>query len=71
MTSKIFFRAGSGNDYELTVLHDPEDYVPKFISEGDDGWIQDLSTDKGWSSLPEMTQDLKIEIIGCESEAGN
>lgn len=71
MQSKIFFRAASGTDYELTVLHDPEQYVPRQISEDEEGCITDLSSDRGWSSLPEMTQDLRIEIIGCESDAGN
>lgn len=68
MQSKIFYRAGSGRDYELTVLHDPDDYVPKFISEDDTGHIQDLSTDQGWDSLPQMTTSLEIEIIGCDSD---
>lgn len=74
MTSKVFFNAGSGRNYELTVLHDEDQYVPKFISEDDEnGYIADLSTDRGWDSLPAMTQDLEIEIIGCETsdDVGN
>ena len=71
MTSKVFFRAATGRDWELTVLHDPDQYVPKFISEDDEGWIQDLSTDIGWDSLPTMTRALEIEIIGSEDDAGN
>lgn len=73
MQTKIFFRAASGNDYELTVLHDDDQYVPKFISEDSDaeGRIYDLSTERNWESLPAMTQELEIEIIGCDSDVGD
>lgn len=71
MQSKVFYRAASGTDYELTVLHDEDQYVPQFISEDDSGWIQDSSTDHGWESLPAMTQDLEVEIIGCDSDVGS
>jgi hypothetical protein len=74
MQSKIFYSAGSGRNYELTVLHDEDQYVPKFIAEDEtSGYIADLSTDLGWDSLPEMTQALELEILGCESAdtAGN
>ncbi len=71
MQSKAFFRAGSGNDYELNIEHEPSQYVPQFLSEDEKGWIQDLSTDKGWDSLAEMTQDLKVEITEWGSDPGN
>lgn len=74
MQSKIFYSAGSGTYYYLEVLHDPDDYVPQFISEDQEGYVADLSTDRGWNSLAEMTQDLKAEIIGCttvDEDSGN
>ena len=71
MQSKTFFRASSGSDYELSLEHEPDQYVPKFLSEDEKGWIQDLSTDKGWDSLAEMTQDLKVEIIDWGSDVGD
>ncbi len=71
MQSKVFFRSSTQNDYELTVDHEADQYVPKFLSEDDRGWIQDLSTDKGWESLAEMTQDLRVEITGWGSDIGD
>lgn len=71
MQSKVFFRAASGRDYELTVLHDDEQYVPRFLSEDGDGCVVDLGTDMNWDSLASMTHDLEVEIIGCDSDLGN
>jgi hypothetical protein len=66
MQSKIFYTGGFVN-YYLVVLHDPDDYVPKQIAEDEDGFIYDFNQDRRWDSLPSMTQDLRVEIIGCET----
>lgn len=70
MQSKIFFTT-SIDRYELTVEHDDSRYIPQFITEDGDGVIQDISSDLEWRSLPEMTQDLKIEIIAWGSDVGD
>jgi hypothetical protein len=71
MRSTVFFRAVSGVDYELTIEHDSQQYVPKFLSEDDAGWIQDLSTDNGWDGLISMSHDLKCEIKEYRSDVGD
>jgi len=71
MQSKIFFRASSGTDYELIADHDPDRYVPRYLVEDEKGRVQDLMTDRGWGSLPEMTQDLKVEIVSWGSDIGD
>ncbi len=71
MRSRIFYRAQSQVDYELEVEHEPDQYVPKFLSEDITGEIQDLSTDRNWPTLIQMTNDLKIEIISWGSEIGD
>lgn len=71
MQTKCFFRSGSGTDWELTIEHEENQYCPRFIMEDETGRIQDLSTDKGWPSLPEMTQDLKVEIIDSATDVGD
>lgn len=71
MQTKCFFRAATGTDYELTIEHEEDQYAPKFLSEDERGWIQDLSTDESWESLPQMTQDLRVEITEWGSEVGD
>ena len=69
----VFFRACTGNDYELTVEHEEGCEVPKFLSEDGDGTIQCLTTDRNWPGLMAMSQDLKIEVLhwSTTEEAGN
>lgn len=71
MDSKIFYRAASGADYELTVEHEEGQTVPKFLSEDYKGWVQDLTSDSGWPSLVHMSHDLKIVIVSWGSEIGD
>lgn len=71
MQTKCFFRAASGTDWELTIEHEENQYCPRFLSEDEKGWIQDLSTDEGWESLPEMTQKLKVEIVDSATDVGD
>lgn len=69
--SKIFFRAASGIDYELTVEYDEWQSIPKFLTEDDKGWIQDLVSNDGWKSLLHMSHDLKCTVISWGSEIGD
>lgn len=71
MQSKIFYGAASGVNYELTVEHDDDRSVPKFLSEDYKGWIQDLTTNSGWPSLLHMSHDLKCVIVSWGSEIGD
>lgn len=67
----MFFRACTGNNYELTVDHEEAQEVPKMITEEKDGTIWDLASDKSWAGLMDMTQDLKVEIVSWGSDRGD
>jgi hypothetical protein len=69
--SKIFFRAASEIDYELTAEHEEGRYTPTFLSERTDGTIVDLTGECTWPSLIDMSQDLEIEITSWGSEVGD
>lgn len=72
MQTRILYQAASGVHYELTILHDEDQYVPSVIGEEiSDDRIYDLTSDRSWDSLMHMTNDLEVEIIACESEVGN
>jgi hypothetical protein len=71
MQSTVFFRACTGNDYELTVEHEDGCEVPKFLSEERDGTVQCLTTERNWPGLMEMTHQLKIEIKRWGSDVGD
>jgi len=64
-----FFPAGPDRPaYEIRFEHEPGAYCPCFIAEADDGTIVDLSTDQSWSSIPEMTNVLKLEYASLVSK---
>lgn len=65
----IFFRASTGNHYEIKVRG--EDYIPAELLEHDDGRVDDLGSEKSWDSLSEMTHDLKIEVLDFGSDVGD
>lgn len=71
MTSKVFFRAASGTDYELDIEHEQDAYCPKFLTEDETGWVQDLSTSDGWKSLIHMSHELKVVVLSFNSEVGD
>lgn len=66
----IFFRAASGTDYELVVRCHGQP-PPKRIEEGSDGGIYEPNGDRCWNSLPDMTQELKVEIVSWGSQLGD
>lgn len=71
MQTKTFYRATNGTDYELTIEHDDGQYVPRYLSEGPTGTIVDLTGERTWDSIMEMTQDLEVEIISWGSDVGD
>ena len=70
MQSKIFFRSWTERDYELTVEHGPDQYVPTSLVE-DLTDVIDAKSGKKWPSLIHMTQDLKVEIVDWGSDVGD
>lgn len=50
-------------DYEIRVDATDAIYVPREIREGSKGEIRDAGSSRRWESLPEMTHDLRFEIL--------
>lgn len=68
---KIFYITSNETQYELDVDVSEDSYCPRYIYEDVDGVIHDGSTKMTWPSLPQMTQELKIEIISWGSDLAN